>query len=81
MTLKQQLVEDMKAAMKGGDKHTLGVVRLINAEDSAVPAVQRRSQRQRAAARRAGDEHAGPDRDQAEPGHDGAAEAAARRDA
>ena len=31
MTLKQQLVEDMKAAMKGGDKHTLGVVRLINA--------------------------------------------------
>ena len=31
MTLKQQLVEDMKAAMKSGDKHTLGVVRLINA--------------------------------------------------
>jgi len=31
MTLKQQLVEDMKAAMKGGDKQTLGVVRLINA--------------------------------------------------
>ena len=31
MTLKQQLTEDMKAAMKGGDKHTLGVVRLINA--------------------------------------------------
>ena len=31
MTLKQQLVEDMKAAMKGGDKHTLGVIRLINA--------------------------------------------------
>ncbi len=31
MTLKQQLVEDMKAAMKAGDKHTLGVVRLINA--------------------------------------------------
>ena len=38
MSLKQQLVEDMKAAMKSGDKHTLGVVRLINAEDSAVPA-------------------------------------------
>ena len=31
MTLKQQLVEDMKAAMKSGDKQTLGVVRLINA--------------------------------------------------
>ncbi len=31
MNLKQQLVEDMKAAMKSGDKHTLGVVRLINA--------------------------------------------------
>ena|SRR5687767_6789071 len=31
MSLKQKLVEDMKAAMKGGDKQTLGVVRLINA--------------------------------------------------
>ena len=31
MSLKQQLVEDMNAAMKSGDKHTLGVVRLINA--------------------------------------------------
>lgn len=31
MSLKQQLNQDMKAAMKGGDKHTLGVVRLINA--------------------------------------------------
>ena len=31
MSLKQQLAEDMKAAMKSGDKHTLGVVRLINA--------------------------------------------------
>ncbi|HZF96797.1 MAG TPA: GatB/YqeY domain-containing protein [Pseudoxanthomonas sp.] len=31
MSLKQQLNEDMKAAMKGGDKQTLGVVRLINA--------------------------------------------------
>ncbi|WP_066092884.1 GatB/YqeY domain-containing protein [Xanthomonas massiliensis] len=31
MSLKQQLTDDMKAAMKGGDKHTLGVVRLINA--------------------------------------------------
>jgi uncharacterized protein YqeY len=31
MSLKQQLVEDMIAAMKSGDKQTLGVVRLINA--------------------------------------------------
>jgi hypothetical protein len=31
MSLKQQLNQDMKTAMKGGDKHTLGVVRLINA--------------------------------------------------
>ena len=31
MTLKQQLIDDMKAAMKAGDKQTLGVVRLINA--------------------------------------------------
>ena len=31
MSLKQQLTEDMKAAMKGGDKHSLGVIRLINA--------------------------------------------------
>ena len=31
MSLKQRLTDDMKAAMKGGDKHTLGVVRLINA--------------------------------------------------
>ena len=31
MTLKQRLIEDMKAAMKRGDKQTLGVVRLINA--------------------------------------------------
>jgi uncharacterized protein len=31
MSLKEQLVADMKAAMKSGDKHTLGVVRLINA--------------------------------------------------
>ena len=29
MTLKQQLTDDMKAAMKGGDKHRLGVIRLI----------------------------------------------------
>jgi len=31
MTLKQQLTEDMKAAMKGGQKERLGVIRLINA--------------------------------------------------
>ena len=31
MSMKQQLTEDMKAAMKGGEKHTLGVIRLINA--------------------------------------------------
>ena len=29
MTLKQQITEDMKVAMKGGDKHRLGVIRLI----------------------------------------------------
>lgn len=29
--LKQQLTDDMKAAMKSGDKHSLGVIRLINA--------------------------------------------------
>ena len=31
MTLTQQLTDDMKAAMKGGDKHSLGVIRLMNA--------------------------------------------------
>ncbi|MGY0633642.1 GatB/YqeY domain-containing protein [Luteimonas sp. A478] len=31
MTLKQTLIEDMKAAMKGGDKQRLGVIRLVNA--------------------------------------------------
>lgn len=29
MSLKQQLTDDMKAAMRGGDKHRLGVIRLI----------------------------------------------------
>jgi uncharacterized protein YqeY len=29
MTLKQQLTEDMKTAMRGGDKDRLGVIRLI----------------------------------------------------
>ncbi|GAB3340173.1 GatB/YqeY domain-containing protein [Marilutibacter aestuarii] len=31
MSLKQRLNDDMKAAMKAGDKHDLGVIRLINA--------------------------------------------------
>ncbi len=31
MTLKTQLTEDMKAAMKSGEKDRLGVIRLINA--------------------------------------------------
>ncbi|WP_133500373.1 GatB/YqeY domain-containing protein [Cognatilysobacter terrigena] len=31
MSLKQRLTDDMKAAMKGGDKSTLAVIRLINA--------------------------------------------------
>jgi len=31
MSLKTQLTEDMKTAMKGGDKERLGVIRLINA--------------------------------------------------
>ena len=29
MPLKQQLTEDMKTAMRGGDKHRLGVIRLM----------------------------------------------------
>ncbi|HZP65475.1 MAG TPA: GatB/YqeY domain-containing protein [Rudaea sp.] len=31
MSLKQRLNDDMKAAMKGGDKDRLGVIRLVNA--------------------------------------------------
>jgi len=31
MTLKNQLTEDMKIAMKAGDKERLGVIRLVNA--------------------------------------------------
>lgn len=31
MSLKERLVDDMKAAMKSGDKDRLGVIRLINA--------------------------------------------------
>lgn len=60
MSLKQRLTEDMKAAMKGGDKETLGVVRLINAaikqrevderielDDAAVIAVLEKMVKQR----------------------------------
>ncbi|UNK42179.1 GatB/YqeY domain-containing protein [Luteimonas sp. S4-F44] len=60
MTLKQQLIEDMKAAMKGGDKHSLGVIRLVNAaikqrevderielDDAAVLAVLEKMVKQR----------------------------------
>jgi uncharacterized protein YqeY len=60
MSLKQQLTEDMKAAMKGGDKDTLGVIRLINAaikqkevdervelDDAAVLAVLEKMVKQR----------------------------------
>ncbi len=31
MSLKTRLTDDMKAAMKSGEKDTLGVIRLINA--------------------------------------------------
>ena len=31
MSLKQRLTDDMKAAMKGGDKASLGVIRLVQA--------------------------------------------------
>jgi len=31
MSLKQRLTDDMKAAMKSGDRHSLGVIRLANA--------------------------------------------------
>ena len=60
MSLKQRLTDDMKAAMKGGDKHTLGVIRLINAaikqkevdervelDDAAVIAVLEKAVKQR----------------------------------
>jgi uncharacterized protein YqeY len=60
MSLKQRLTEDMKAAMKGGDKETLGVIRLINAaikqrevderielDDAAVIAVLEKMVKQR----------------------------------
>ncbi|ATD66637.1 glutamyl-tRNA amidotransferase [Luteimonas chenhongjianii] len=60
MTLKQQLTEDMKAAMKGGDKDALGVIRLmlaaikqrevderIELDDAAVLAVLEKMVKQR----------------------------------
>jgi uncharacterized protein YqeY len=58
--LKQQLIEDMKIAMKGGDKARLGVIRLVNAaikqrevderielDDAAVIAVMEKMVKQR----------------------------------
>src|SRR5690606_17510070 len=60
MTLKQRLTEDMKAAMKSGDKQRLGVIRLANAaikqrevderielDDAAVLAVMEKMVKQR----------------------------------
>ncbi len=58
--LKQQLTDDMKTAMKGGDKDRLGVIRLVNAaikqrevderislDDAAVIAVMEKMVKQR----------------------------------
>ena len=60
MSLKQRLTDDMKAAMKSGDKDTLGVIRLINAaikqkevdervelDDAGVTAVLEKAVKQR----------------------------------
>ena len=60
MSLKQQLTDDMKAAMKAGEKERLGVIRLINAaikqkevderielDDAAVLAVLEKMVKQR----------------------------------
>ena len=60
MSLKNQLTEDMKAALKGGDKERLGVIRLVNAaikqrevderivlDDAAVLAVLEKMLKQR----------------------------------
>lgn len=60
MTLKQQITDDMKAAMKGGEKDRLGVIRLITAaikqrevderielDDAAVLAVLEKMVKQR----------------------------------
>ena len=60
MSLKQRLTDDMKAAMKSGDKASLGVIRLVNAaikqrevderielDDAAVLAVLEKMVKQR----------------------------------
>ena len=60
MSRKQRLTDDMKAAMKGGDKGSLGVIRLVNAaikqkevderielDDAAVLAVLEKMVKQR----------------------------------
>ncbi|HLT43731.1 MAG TPA: GatB/YqeY domain-containing protein [Luteimonas sp.] len=60
MSLKQQLTDDMKAAMKAGEKQRLGVIRLVNAaikqrevderielDDAAVLAVLEKMVKQR----------------------------------
>lgn len=60
MSMKQQLTDDMKAAMKGGEKQKLGTIRLINAaikqrevderitlDDAAVLAVLEKMVKQR----------------------------------
>jgi uncharacterized protein YqeY len=53
MTLKQQLIDDMKASMKSGEKIRLGVIRLINAgikqreDDPAVLGVLEKMVKQR----------------------------------
>ena len=60
MSLKQRLTDDMKAAMKGGDTGSLGVIRLVNAaikqkevderielDDAAVLAVLEKMVKQR----------------------------------
>ena len=60
MSLKQRLTDDMKAAMKSGDKDRLGVIRLVNAaikqrevderitlDDAAVMAVLEKMLKQR----------------------------------
>ena len=60
MPLKQQLTDDMKAAMKAGEKERLGVIRLVNAaikqrevderielDDAAVLAVLKKMVKQR----------------------------------
>ncbi|TDK23028.1 GatB/YqeY domain-containing protein [Luteimonas aestuarii] len=60
MSLKQQLTDDMKAAMKAGEKERLGVIRLVNAaikqrevdervelDDAAVLAVLEKMVKQR----------------------------------